>query len=455
MNTAIKKIGSSQLGQKWKKHDVYSALANLNEIVSDSRNLLIYDHSAEFWYRVLESEESTVLMDLLDPDVSNRLTMSDLRNIAEKLKSDPRKIIDFDKRSFTNQYLLNVQNTVVDVRTDEMLQRKSSMGFDYVLNFTYKSDASMDDAPNFKKWLETSCDYPSNMNKSKRLLQMLGYSISSVCGKKCCLFVGESNTGKSLICNMLEAAIGEKNVSNIPIDKLGNRFNLGELCNVRLNVHREMSGAILSDVSAFKGVVSNERMMGERKHQNPYYFTPRCKLVFAGNTLPGLKVTDRSLEAITDRMCVLVFTHSIRPEDRDYELYHKLIQEKDIIFSLAVKELPELIANNFQFAYEADSEQYMANYRNSYEALPNFIQECCHFSPEAKVHQRTFIQAFIHYCNDNVYTRCNSDQDIIAYVSALDGVEKKKIRLYGKSLAGFLGIELRSDVLLDGQDSML
>jgi phage/plasmid-associated DNA primase len=238
--------------------------------------------------------------------------------------------------------------------------------------------------------------------------------------------------------------VGEINTVNFPINRLADRFNIGQLRSARININREATGSKLANIDIFKSIVSNERINGEHKFGQPFSFKCHCKLIFAGNTLPQLTETDGNNEAMFNRLCVLTFKNGLNDGQKDLQLLKKLYEERDIIFSSAVDMLKDLAENRFVFEQDDDSTDYLNAYREEQQALPNFIAERCEVSPDNRIHTKEIIAEFKQYCKENSLTNCYSDRNISLYIADLQGVTRKKLRINNSNpLYGYEGIGLK------------
>ena len=368
-----------------------------------------------------------------------------INNVIFKIKVDFELQVDFEKFKDLNQNYINVANGIVDLASGKLLDHDPKRYFTYSLGFDYLPDADFTHSEAFMQFARSSLNYDIDNCKTIRLFEMLGYTISSVIGaEKCFILVGVPNSGKSVILNLLEEIVGFDDTTNIPIDKLGGRFNLGELSRARVNINREISGLELKDMDIFKSICSCERITGENKYGKIFSYKCRCKLFFAGNCLPEIKKIDSSNnEAVFNRLCILYFPNSIADDEKDLTLEQRLFEEKDIIFSAAINHLMKLRKRNFIFTDDPESTVYLDNYKASNQALKYFVQERCVFAPGNRVHIKDFIAAFKEYCANNALPYNYTSESISAYICSLPGISKKKFRLNGSDpLYGYNGLSL-------------
>ncbi len=97
------------------------------------------------------------------------------------------------------------------------------------------------------------------------------------------------------------------------------------------------------------------------------------KLVTCANQMPVFGEMDSAgNKSVTDRMVVLRFNHTIPEEQMDRELPDKLLNECDMICSLAMKALNGLISRGYIFTLPDDSKKLIDSYiQESWIALSN------------------------------------------------------------------------------------
>lgn len=416
-------------------------------INDDENNLLVFKESKGEWIRANDNKAKKVIYGFIPIKKRAAIKDADIDNIIRKLKCDPSISVDLSYFEECNKNYLNVLNGVIDLDNGKLTKHDSKKYFTYCLDFEYKPSSDIKDSKSFMKYVSTSL--VNNDNKRIRLLEIIGYAISSLHGaEKCFMFIGVSNSGKSVILNLIERIVGEENTTNFQINKLGDRFVLGGLKNSRVNINREISGAELKDLDIFKSICSGERLSGEKKHGDPFSFRCKCKLLFAGNCLPEIKKIDSSNnEAVFNRFCVLYFPKGLQDAEKDLTLEDTMFDERNIIFSASVKALMELKKRNFVFTEDPESCKYLDSYKESNQALIAFVKECCVFGKECKVHVKDFIDSFKKYCSKNAIAYLYTNESINSYISSFENVQMKKFRLNGSTpLNGFKGIGLKADI---------
>lgn len=212
------------------------------------------------------------------------------------------------------------------------------------------------------------------------ILKYLAYCMLPTNNLKCfmCL-VGDSNTGKSTLINIITKILGIKNVSNLSIHQLSQRFYPSELKDKLLNANADNGAFALTSIENLKKITGNDRIMWERKGQTPYFFTPISRLLFSFNKLPQQVeersdafwqririlemnnkliitqnyyddlVSDESIQAIIPILCrTLKNLHAIEPSENSIRLTNRLRYESDSITAFINSEL-DLTRNTKDF----------------------------------------------------------------------------------------------------------
>lgn len=133
--------------------------------------------------------------------------------------------------------------------------------------------------------------------------------------KKMIVFMGETNTQKSTLGEIITWIIGKENVSNVKPQKFlskNSRFDTSHFIGKRINMATEIGNLSDSEIESLKSQVGAEPQYAERKNDNtPYLFDPNKFLfIFSTNKLGEVytKIDDNSL--ITRFHC-MIFRNAI------------------------------------------------------------------------------------------------------------------------------------------------
>lgn len=134
---------------------------------------------------------------------------------------------------------------------------------------------------------------------------------------KAFILTGTGSNGKSTYLETLEYMLGNRNVSNLDLKKLSDRFSTVMLFGKLANIGDDISDEFVADTSVFKKVVTGNRIDAEQKGQPKFEFTPYVKLYFSANNIPRMG-KGRDWEAIKRRMVIIPFQAKFNADDPDY-----------------------------------------------------------------------------------------------------------------------------------------
>lgn len=271
---------------------------------------------------------------------------------------------------------------------------------------------------------------------------MIGYCCCDSNAGKCAFFLkGEADSGKSVISELIARLFDRELVANIPLHRLSDRFNKAELFGKKVNIAGEIKAKKLTEISTFKSITGGDRIVAEFKGQNPFYFTPRCKLLFAGNALPGITEADAT-KAFANRLVVLLFNQSIPKGQQDKDLGDKLWNERDAIFTLAVEALCGLRKRDYQFTLPAESQTYINAFAERENSVQAFVADCCEVAPGLRVHNTTLLDAYAKYCAQNGLVQMSKVR-FYELLDSIPGIRSKRLRIGPDNRHGREGIALK------------
>ena len=350
-------------------------------------------------FRELQNDDAEILIESYYKKKEQRLAKSSLASeIKTRICRHPELQAKYDDFN-TKSDFINCKNGVIGIGLKEctLLPHSPEYRFTYCIDAKYLKTKAK--APTFDLFCDTSLS--GDKKKRKLLLQIIGYSCSDMTGaKKAFFFKGEPDSGKSVMLNFLENLVGLDAVSNIPLHGLGERFNKACLFGKKINTNGEIKNIKFKDLSYLKSMTGGDRISAEFKHGQIFSYIPTAKLIFAGNALP-LSEEEEATKAFINRICLLIFPHSIPKEKQDANLNEKLWHERHAIFSAAVDALVKLSKKNLKFAEPEDSKEHLCYFEGNSNSLDMFINDCCVFDQNAHTPVKEFTAAYQIYCDHN------------------------------------------------------
>lgn len=142
--------------------------------------------------------------------------------------------------------------------------------------------------------------------------------------------LGEGENGKTTFIKLLARLLGSENVSNIPLQDIGDEFKTANLFGKLANIADELSAKALDDTAKFKLITGESPMYAYKKYvQEPIQFINYSKQIYATNELP--KISDNS-HAFFRRPIIFKFpkAFTLANGKKDPDLISKLTTDEEL-----------------------------------------------------------------------------------------------------------------------------
>jgi len=166
------------------------------------------------------------------------------------------------------------------------------------------------------------------------------------------VLIGQGANGKSKLVDVLLRVVGMDNASFLSLDRMANRFEVGDLSGSLVNLSNDISSEYLSGdkTSIWKQVSGGDVVKADVKNLPGYAFKPYTFLVIVGNALPRME--GGIDKAVSRRLHVIPFTHSFRDangrysEDADPHIVEKICEPASMAYliRLAIEEGRRMLA---------------------------------------------------------------------------------------------------------------
>lgn len=297
----------------------------------------------------------------------------------------------------SDKYLLNFKDCVYDIENNEIYNHNHDYGFNYVLNAEiYESE----DLSSFTvdKFIDSLCG--GKKKKRKRLQEMCGVLISGIFFKGAIFFIGEHDTGKSTLARLLRHLVGVNQVSSVSLEVIHKNFTLSQMRNKRLNIAGEVSRNVKPiQFKIFKEITGGDSVFVDIKNKESQSVTFTAKQLFLGNFLPDFPADDDSLY---DRFNVIYFNNTIPREERDPNLFDKLIENIDYFALWCLKGLRRYIKNNNCFTEDEDSNDYFMCHIEKSNSSMAFIQKfIIKGNDDEFITNSELYELYVRFCHEN------------------------------------------------------
>lgn len=329
-----------------------------------------YEYKSGHWVE-LETDINTIIVNKL----GDLYTKSAAGNILFYL-SAKTNVVPSQVNQHRESHLIPLQNGMLDLSGDQfgdvrLLPHKKEYYCLNLLNIPFDQAAT---CPRWQAFLQETFSSLEEDNRNATigaLQEFMGYLL--IAGnefQKMMFLIGKPRTGKRIIMSIMNALLGDENVSAVPIGDLHDKVNTILLFDKLANIGGEIDEKEKFKASFVKSLTGEDKVQGKALYCNPISFYNEAKLIFSSNHLP--RVLDKS-DAIYERSLCIPVNEYVPQHKRDPKLKDKLAKELSGILNWAIQgrmrlfqrgyfvESPSMIALREQMKEENNSVVYWFN----------------------------------------------------------------------------------------------
>jgi P4 family phage/plasmid primase-like protien len=203
------------------------------------------------------------------------------------------------------------------------------------------------------------------------LYEILGMILYPRPYKKAVLFIGPTDSGKSTCINLYKEVIGKENYSAVPLQSLTSmegRFVASSIYPKLANFWADLPKKAVEDVGMFKVLTGGDSIFIDKKHREPFTWTPYTKFVFSANEPPPVRDAD---EAFWNRWLVVDFTPSFASKIKNFE--KTLLDEAPQFLALGIAAFVKVLERG-SFSFENTAEDARIKWMTSVNTVFGFIE---------------------------------------------------------------------------------
>ncbi len=263
--------------------------------------------------------------------------------------------------------LINLLNGTFEISKDgQTLRDFNARDFlTYQLPFEYDETAT---CPMFEKYLNEVLPEKELQNI---VAEFFGYVFTrGLKMEKAMLLYGSGANGKSVLFDIMNALLGDENISNFSLSNLLEEHNRALIAYKLLNYGSEINATKTRD--EFKNLVSTEPIQARLKYGNSFTMRNYAKLAFNCNELP--RDFDHQT-AYFRRLLIIPFRVTIPENKQDKTLAHKIIKnELAGVFNWLVEGLKRLLETE-KFTESDIVKQTLETYKQESDSVACFVAE--------------------------------------------------------------------------------
>lgn len=324
---------------------------------------------------------------ILGCQVTKNAKTETFHKIAD-MTSHPRSVF-----SATPTRYIPLKNGVFDFETKKLLPHSPEYHFTFQFPIVYDPEATCPKT-------EALLDQLLSPEQRKIMEEWIGfYFWRNYMFKKAIIFVGEGDTGKTTLLEVITHLLGRENISSISLQKMtGDKFSAAHLYEKHGNLVDELSARDISDTGAFKMATGGGSVTGEYKFGNQFNFHNFSKFTFACNRIPD--VSDTNDDAYFNRWMVIRFENIITEKIPNFIQTVSTEEERSGLFNLAMVALERLI-NQKQFSYKNTAEETRVEMMRSGSSIAKFASEMLEREDGAEMTKEDMYDAYVAYCQKN------------------------------------------------------
>lgn len=291
-----------------------------------------------------------------------------------------------------------------------------------------------------------------------RLLEIIGYLLSAQNdAKKFFVFVGVSNSGKSVMIQLIQSLLNQDSIYCADMNSLGDKFTTGYMNGSHLCVFADMPNARISDQAAgiIKALTGGDTIIGEMKYQAPEVIMNETKLLFSTNHTIQTSSFD---PAFMNRCCIQPFMHGIPVEQQDSMLLDKLLAERQAIVHMAINAYLQMKQRYRGMVTVFDGEEEAQELYNQYcmglqavtencnQVYTEFLSECCEPVTGYKTSTNDLYKAFGEFCLKYNYPIIPYDSFSLKISACLKQFGRCKIRIVDRTVNGYVGLKIKHGI---------
>ncbi len=420
-----------------KKYSTYQlALELMKEHLFAREGPLLYKYMTDegYWKLLSESENNRDLRKLIRGEMRNNISKNILYETREWLTTEVPEMADIKDK---NKYYLNFKDCALNWHTGKVCVDRKNLYFKYVLQCKYSALSNMPTGA-YEKFLQDI--FGENTKTRHEFEKFMGLCLSDIRNLKYCIFLyGLSNSGKSVVLNLLKKLVGSEWCSSLSFSQMDSEFAITQLLGKRLNLSGEVSGATNKRLDIFKSLTGNDTVTACFKGKDHFQFQNKSLLVFACNDFPPIQPGE-TLDSILSRIIIFPF-FNVKPRKEWIDnLEDILMEDCAAIIASAIKGLRQLEEDGYRFKESVSMKKCKDEFIGNYNSFAIFASKHIKADVDSTVSSHQIEQAYTKFCRkesllvlpSNVWPRYLKQkyQCRQRIIESSDETEGKRVRAY-------------------------
>ncbi|MES2409675.1 MAG: phage/plasmid primase, P4 family [Patescibacteria group bacterium] len=295
--------------------------------------------------------------------------------------------------SSTEYKYIPLKNGVFNLETKELTSHDPKYRFLYQFPIVYDSKADCIKTKSFLSQVLTP-------DQIEIIQEWMGYYFYRYyMFKKALILVGDGDTGKTTLLEVITHLLGRDNISSVSLHKMSSdKFSAAHLYNKHGNLVDELSAQDIGDTGAFKVATGGGSITGEYKFGNQFSFLNFSKYTFACNKVPD--VTDFNDTAYFNRWMIVRFEKPIQKKIPNFFLSLATEEERSGLFNFAMQGLERLLQQQ-EFSYRKNATETKQEMMRSGSSIAMFSAEMLEQKDGGEISKDEMYEHYVEYCRKN------------------------------------------------------
>lgn len=342
----------------------------------------------------------------------------------------------YSKQFDQNQYLLNVENGTIDLKSGKLLPHNPKHMITKLAPVVYDEEAT------FSLWLDCLNTWMQGDQDSIDYLQRLGGMCltGDISSRVFPIFYGSGKNGKSVFCDTIRNLMGDYATvapKNFLAKKKydGHPTEIAGLLNMRLVIVSETPKNMILRLDLVKSMTGDAVLKARFMRRDFFEFQITHKVLVMTQNLP---IIDETTDAIWDRVHRVGWKFRIPVEKQNTHLLSDLEKEKSGILNWLIEGCLKWQKDEYLNPTEAIVQETLA-YRQSSQPLGDFIEDNCRIDPEKKVKKTQLYAAYKEWTEDKFPMKERAFNREMSEMS----FKAKDAKIEGKTAKCWIGICLK------------
>jgi P4 family phage/plasmid primase-like protien len=294
--------------------------------------------------------------------------------------------------------ILDMDAVIAD-RDDYLIPHTPDWFSTICLPYAFDANAT---CPRWERFLERNLEM--DPERIKLLQEWAGYLLLPDTGQqKFLVLEGEGANGKSVFCAAIEAMLGSQNVSHVPLEVFGEKFELTSTLDRLANICGDAGELDKVAEGHIKAFTAGNPMTFGRKYLDSVERVPTARLMMAVNNRP--RFSDRS-DGVWRRMLLVPWRIQIPAEERvpnmDKPWWWERSGELPGILLWAIKGLHRLQTQG-KFTTSEVCEEALADYRSEMNPARTFLKDHIEESQTSKIRSAVLYEFYVKWSKQSGY----------------------------------------------------